>query len=92
MLQIAGIVIAFILIIIMINKKISLGYALVSGSLVVGIFTGLGFMGIIESFIRASIDPITIRLVAILGLISILGYLMQEFGILRKVVDSLILY
>lgn len=89
MLQIAGIVIAFILIIIMINKKISLGYALVSGSLVVGIFTGLGAMGIIESFIRASVDPVTIRLVAILGLISILGYLMQEFGILRKVVDSL---
>ncbi|MFP4456573.1 MAG: DUF401 family protein [Clostridia bacterium] len=89
MLQIAGIVIAFIVIIIMVNKKISLGYALVSGSLIVGFFSGLGVMGIIDSFIAASIDPITIRLVAILGLISILGYLMQEFGILRKVVDSL---
>ncbi len=89
MLQIVGIVIAFILIIIMVNKKISLGYALVSGSIIVGAFSGLGVIGIAESFINASINPVTIRLVAILGLISILGYLMQEFGILRRVVDSL---
>src|SRR6056297_2347086 len=89
MLQIVGIVIAFILIIIMVNKKISLGYALVSGSIIVGAFSGLGVIGIAESFINASINPVNIRLVAILGLISILGYLMQEFGILRRVVDSL---
>lgn len=89
MLQIAGIVIAFIVIIVMVNKKVSLGYALVSGSLIVGVFSGLGPKGIVQSFFKASVDPVTIRLITILGLISVLGYLMQKCGILRKVVDSL---
>jgi hypothetical protein len=89
MLQIVGIGIAFVLIIVLVNKKVSLGISLILGSIIVGLFSNLGLIGILQTFGVAASDPVTIRLVAILGLISILGYLMQELGILRKLVDSL---
>ncbi len=89
MMQILGIVIAFALIIIMVNKNVPLGYALIVGALIVGLFSNMSFAAIIQVFITASLSEITLRLVLILAMIAVMGHLMQQFGVLRKIVDSL---
>ncbi len=89
MLQIFGILLAFSLIIIMVNKKIALGYALIIGSIIVGAFSGLGVSGIAQTFASALVDPVTIRLVIVLALIGVLGHSMQKMKVLTKLVASL---
>lgn len=89
MTQIIGILLAFSLIIILVNKKVSLGYALIVGSIIVGIFSGLGFLGISKTFFSAIIDPVTIRLVVVLALIGVLGSTMQKLNVLNRLVSSL---
>ena len=89
MLQIIGILLAFSMILILVNRKVALGYSLVVGAIVVGAFSGLGVKGIVTTFADALVDPITIRLVAVLALIGVLGHTMQKLGVLSKLVASL---
>lgn len=89
MLQVVGICLAFALILVLVNRRIALGYALLSGSLVVAVFSGLGIKAIVATYVTALLDPLTIRLVVVLGLISMLGHIMQQLGILNGLVSNL---
>lgn len=87
--QIIGIVLAFTVILVLVNKKVSLGYALIIGSLLVAPFSGLTIGAVIRTFGVSIIDPLTIRLVAVLGLIGVMGNVMQRMGVLAKLVQAL---
>jgi len=99
MLNLIGVIVAFILIIFLIRKKINFGLSLIIGSLVVGVFSlqeiplvdiPKAFIeAIIYSFEKPGVKTDTIELAVLLTLIYILARSMQETGAIKKLIDSL---
>jgi len=99
MLNVLGVVVAFVVIILLINKKFNFGVSLILGSLILGIFSlqTIELVDIPKAFIEASIYSFndqqivteTIELVFLLMLIYILAKCMQETEAIKKLIDSL---
>lgn len=99
MLNLLGVIIAFIVIIVLIRKKFNFGLSLILGSLIVGVFSlwEIDPIDIPKAIIEASFysfktDQIvtqTIELALLMTLIFILAKLMQETGAITKLIDSL---
>jgi integral membrane protein (TIGR00529 family) len=99
MLNVLGVVIAFLFIIILIRKKINFGLSLILGSLILGIFSlqEINLIDIPKAFSKAIIydfdkeifDFQTIELAFLLSLIFILAKCMQETGMIKKLINSL---
>ena len=99
MLNLLGVIIAFIVIIVLIRKKFNFGLSLILGSLIVGVFSlwEIDPIDIPKAIIEASFysfktDQIvtqTIELALLMTLIYILAKLMQETGAITKLIDSL---
>ena len=99
MLNVLGVVVAFVVIILLINKKFNFGVSLILGSLILGIFSlqTIELIDIPKAFIEASIYSFndqqivteTIELVFLLMLIYILAKCMQETEAIKKLIDSL---
>ena len=68
--------------------KIGLGTALLVGSLVLGIWMHLGPIRLLQSGLRSLVDPQTISLILIVGMILIMSRLMKESGHLDRIVSS----
>jgi hypothetical protein len=99
MLNLIGVILAFILILILIRKKVNFGLSLFLGSLIVGIFS-LQLItpvdipkAIIEasiySFEKQEIITETLELALLMTLIFVLAKTMQETGAITKLIDSL---
>jgi len=99
MLNLIGVIIAFIVIIILIRKKVNFGFSLILGSIIVGIFS-LEVLNIIElrdAFIEATIysfknnqiETETIELALLMTLIFALAKCMQETGAIKKLIEGL---
>lgn len=99
MLNLIGVIVAFILVIFLIRKKINFGLSLIIGSLVVGVFSlqEIRFIDIPKAFVEATIYSFkkpgiktdTVELAVLLTLIYILARCMQETGAIKKLIDSL---
>jgi uncharacterized protein len=99
MLNLIGVIIAFIIIIILIRLKVNFGLSLIIGSFVVILFslTNIELIKILEAFGKALIydfdkkvyDFQTIELSLLLTLIYILAKTMQETGAINKMIKSL---
>ena len=99
MLNLLGVIIAFIAIIFLIRKKFNFGLSLILGSLIVGVFSlqEIELIDIPKAMVEASfysfktgqIVTQTIELALLLILIFILAKLMQETGAITKLIDSL---
>lgn len=99
MLNLIGVIIAFIIIIILIRKKINFGLSLILGAIIVGIFSlsdiepimipRAFIQAIIYSFEKNQIETETIELAFLMTLIFILAKSMQETGAITKLIDSL---
>lgn len=87
--EIAGIVIAFILIVIMVQKKVPLGAALLTGALIVGLSSGKSLFAIGSIAYYGLLERASINLILTLGLISVLGSIMQKESLLSRMVNSL---
>ena len=94
MLNLIGVIIAFVIIILLIRKKINFGISLILGSIIVGIFS-LGEIDPIEipkAFIEASFYSYktnqfitsTIELALLMTLIFMLAKCMQETGAINS--------
>jgi uncharacterized protein len=98
-LNLLGVLIAFILILILIRKKVNFALALIIGSLLVGIFSLqiITPLQILEGFIEATIYnftthqfvPDTIELAILMTLILMLAKCMQETKAITRLIDSL---
>jgi integral membrane protein (TIGR00529 family) len=99
MLNLVGVIIAFIVIIFLIRKKFNFGFSLIIGSLIVGVFS-LWEIEPIEipkamieasfySFKNGQIMTYTIELAILMIFIFILAKLMQETGAITKLINSL---
>ena len=99
MLNLIGVIIAFIIIIILIRKKFNFGLSLIIGSIIVGVFSlqEIQLIDIPKAMIEASfysfeknqIYTSTIELAILMTLIYILAKLMQETGAIKKIIESL---
>jgi integral membrane protein (TIGR00529 family) len=99
MLNLIGVIIAFIIVIILIRKKFNFGLSLIIGSIIVGVFS-LQEIQLIDipkamiessfySFEKNQIYTSTIELAVLMTLIYILAKLMQETGAIKKIIESL---
>jgi len=99
MLNLIGVILAFIFIILLIRKKFNFGISLVLGSLIVGIFSLelIKPIDIVKTIIEASfysfesnqIVTQTIELAFLMTLIFVLAKIMQETNVINKLIDSL---
>ena len=99
MLNVLGVIIAFIVIIILIRRKFNFGLSLIIGSLIVGIFSIQAVnpieipkaisKALIYDYDKQVFDFQTIELVILLTLIFILAKCMQETGAIKKMIKSL---
>jgi integral membrane protein (TIGR00529 family) len=99
MLNLIGVIIAFIFVIILIRKKFNFGLSLIVGSIIVGVFSlqEIQLIDIPKAMIEASfysfeknqIYTSTIELAVLMTLIYILAKLMQETGAIKKIIESL---
>ncbi|HBK86549.1 MAG TPA: hypothetical protein DDZ53_11010, partial [Firmicutes bacterium] len=84
-----GVAAAFLVIIVLVTRKVALGYALLAGSFIAAISSGFTPWGFLVTSAKTLIQPATLNLVSTLVLISILGSWMKELGILDRMVDAL---
>jgi uncharacterized protein len=99
MLNLFGIIIAFVIIIILIRKKFNFGLSLIFGSIIVGLFSlqEIEPIEIPKAFVQATIysyntnqiQTDTIELALLMTLIFLLAKTMQETGAIKKLIDSL---
>lgn len=99
MLNLIGVILAFIVILILIRKKMNFGLSLFLGSIIVGVFS-LQIIAPLDipkamveasiySFVKQEIVTETIELALLMTLIFVLAKTMQETGAITKLIDSL---
>ena len=71
------------------KKKINVGLPMLVGSFLVGVFLGMPFSAILQSFIRGTIEPATLRVLGVVILIMIMGNLLGASGSLKRINASL---
>lgn len=84
-----GVALAFLVIIVLVTRKVTLGYALLIGSAIVAFSSGNNPYEFLGMAFSSLIAPTTLNLVSTLVLISILGGLMKRLGLLDLMVDAL---
>jgi len=99
MLNLIGVILAFVIILILIRKKMNFGLSLFLGALVVGVFSLQLITPIdipkamieasIYSFEKQEIITETLELALLMTLIFVLAKTMQETGAITKLIDSL---
>ncbi|MGI6358711.1 MAG: DUF401 family protein [Bacillota bacterium] len=84
-----GVALAFLMIIVLVTRKVSLGYALLIGSVIVSLSSGNNPWEFLQMAGSSLVAPATLNLVSTLVLISMLGSLMKKLGLLDQMVDAL---
>ncbi len=99
MLNLIGVAIAFIIILVLIRKRVNFGASLILGSLIIGVFSlqVITVFDIPKAMIEASVYSFekqemmteTIELALLMTLILVLAKCMQETGAIGKLIESL---
>ncbi len=89
MTEIIKLLVVIAVIIFLIRKKWNLGYIILLSTLLLGLLFESNPKEIGINFVRAIMDPVTIRLTGIIVLVYILGGVLRRVGSLRDLVDSL---
>ena len=84
-----GIAIAFIVITVLVQRKVPLGLSLMTGAAIVGLTSGEGPLTLLRVAFEALVEPTAVDLMLTLALLSVLGYIMQERGLLARMVELL---
>lgn len=87
--EIIALAVGFLLIVVMLFKKVHIGTTMLTASAVMGLLAGFGFLKTLILFFTSMTERATIELLAVVTLICILSYLLQKYGILDKMADSL---
>ncbi len=91
--ELVGMALAFTLIVIMVNRRVPLGPALLGSSLLMGIvahgLTPLGAWATITTMAKATVQRDTLELVAVVAEITVLARMMRDYNLLDTMVSSL---
>jgi integral membrane protein (TIGR00529 family) len=89
MIPILKIFIVFVFLVILIKKKIQIGYTLLLGSIFLGILFTLPLLDLIKNIFKATIEWDTLHLLFIVILVTIFGGVLKFTQSLRDITDSL---
>jgi hypothetical protein len=78
----------FILVLICIRKKLSLGNAFILGAIFLSVLFGLKPLAMLKSMVASIIDPKTLSIAGIVSLILILSNSMEMAGQMQRLLDS----
>ncbi|UCG07680.1 MAG: DUF401 family protein [Desulfobacterales bacterium] len=81
------IIIVFILVVICIRRKLSLGNAFMLGAVSLSLLFGLGPQAMLKSMVFSVIDPKTVSIAIIVSLILILSNSMEAAGQMKRLLD-----
>ena len=84
-----GIVAAFIAIVVLVQRKMQVGLALLIGGAIVGLSSGKELGTLLSIALESLVNTTSVQLILTLGMISLLGHVMQEGGVLTKMVGVL---
>ncbi len=90
MLEIAGVIVAFGLILYLVNRKVHLMYAMAAASLALGLTSRVGPVRAAQVAWQSAVAWQTIEFALTVALIGLLARLMQEFDLLGQMVDALV--
>lgn len=88
--QLIAIILSFILIPILIRRKFKLNTTLLSAIITLGIISGIGFISLINIVKGVFLDSNSINTILTVIMVGILGGLMNYYGILDKVVETML--
>jgi integral membrane protein (TIGR00529 family) len=89
MFAIIGVPAAFVVILLLVRKKVPYGISILAGAAIIGIFCGFTGEDFLKSGIETVKDTDTINLTAIIILISIIGYSFKQTGQINITVEEL---
>ncbi len=89
MVALIKVVVIFVLIIVMLRRRISIGNTMMAATILLGILFGLGVEALAKQFFYTFIDRTTIELVVALVLIMVLESVMRKTGMLEEMTKSL---
>ncbi len=89
MTELIGIIAAFVLIIVMINRKNSLALSMGSASVIILIASGVPVSEMVSTVYRAAVDPETLDLALIVAIITGLAGLLNRYSFFDKMVNAL---
>jgi len=89
MIPILKIFIVFVFLVILIKKKVQIGYTLLLGSIFLGILFSLPPFELIKNILKATIEWDTLHLLFIVILVTIFGGVLKHTRSLRDITDSL---
>lgn len=91
MIQLIAVIFSFLLIPVLGKFKIKLSYTLLITALMLGLISGIGAKSTLSSVISVFTSSSSINTILTVLMVSILGGLMKHYGILNKIVDTILL-
>jgi len=73
----------------LVNRRLNIGYALITGSFLLALLNGRSLSRILEIFLQTLIEPTTISLATTIALITVLAHLLEMFFILDRMIVAL---
>jgi len=89
MLELAGLLIAFITIFLLRFRGVDFALTILVACAIIGLTCGQPITIFIDSAIKTALDPTTWDLVAAIVMITILGYILKETGLMVDLIESL---
>lgn len=81
--------IGFAVIVVLIRKKVNYGLSMILGGIAMGLISGFNLSDFSFVLQKSILEYSTLRLVCIVSMINILGYLLREFGQIDKALENL---
>jgi len=82
-------IIGFAAIVILIRKKVNYGFSMILGGIVIGLIDGFNLSDFYYILQKSALDYSTLRLICIVLMINILGYLLRDFGQVDRALENL---
>jgi hypothetical protein len=84
-----NLIIGFVVIVALIRKKVNYGLSMILGGFTMGLISQFDFSDFSYVLQKSTLDVSTLRLICIVSMINILGYLLREFGQVDNALKSL---
>ena len=89
MIDVIGVILAFIVIVLLRLRNVSFPVSILVGSSVVVATAGMPLEFFIEAAAETILDPMTHNIVSAVGLITILGYMLKETNLMKELIEGL---
>jgi hypothetical protein len=86
--EIIGIILSFLAIILMMRLRVNYGLSMIVGAILIGLFSGFSPFEYLAVVKNTFTDPITLKLLAIIALINVLGYTLGKTGQIDRALEA----